>query len=165
MAAQAGDQDAFVALLDGAAGQAYRLARVIVRDDLMAQDAVQEASIRAWRDLPRLRDPEKWPQWYRRIAVRAAIDQARREAGERHLALDPLPASRADASESIARRDELAVALRRLSPDDRALLALRFAADLEVPDIAEALGIPLGTAKSRLHRALAKLRTELEADR
>ena len=162
MAAQAGDRDAFAALLDGETTRAYRLARVIVRDELLAQDAVQEASIRAWRDLPRLRDAEKWPQWYRRIAVHAAIDQARRTP--RQPPVDVAPAV-GDASEAVAQRDEVSRALRQLAPDERALLALRFAADLEVPDIADALGIPLGTAKSRLHRALAKLRVKLEQDR
>lgn len=165
MAAQAGDRDAFGALIDGEAHAAFRMARVIVRDDRLAQDAIQEACFRAWRDLPSLRDGERWPQWFRRIAVRAAIDQARRRPREVQDRLADGPPVMPDISQAVAQRDQVARALRDLSADERALLALRYAADLEVPDVAAALGIPLGTAKSRLHRALAKLRARLETDR
>lgn len=164
MAAQAGDRDAFAALIDGETQKAYRVTRAVVGNHLLAQDAVQEACIRAWRDLPRLRDANRWPQWFRRIAVRAAVDQARREKDAFHAGNTHHEPSVADTSEAAIRRDEVARVLRQLSFEERALLALRFAADLELPDIASAMGIPLGTAKSRLHRALAKLRVRLEAD-
>lgn len=164
MAAQAGDRDAFATLIDAEAQGAFRVAQVVVRDRLLAQDAVQEACIRAWRDLPTLRDAERWPQWFRRIAVRAAIDQARREGRQRRVTGVEPTSFTADGTEAVSRRDALERVLRHLSADERALLALRFATDLELPDVATALGIPLGTAKSRLHRALTKLRARLEAD-
>ena len=164
MAAQAGDRDAFAALIDGEAHAAFRVAHVIARDERLAQDAIQEACIRAWRDLPSLRDAERWPQWFRRIAVRAAIDQARRRPREVQDGFVEGPSVVPDVSQAVAERDQVARALRALSADERALLALRYAADLGVPDVAAALGIPLGTAKSRLHRALAKLRARLEID-
>jgi RNA polymerase sigma-70 factor (ECF subfamily) len=164
-AAQAGDRDAFGVLLDGQARSAYRVSQVIVRNQAMAQDAVQEASIRAWRDITGLRDAERWPQWFRRLVVRSAIDQTRRES--RHRRSTPFAATMQtdDPASAITERDELRAALLTLSADDRAILALRFAADLEVPDIADSLAIPLGTAKSRLHRALARLRQALEEHR
>jgi RNA polymerase sigma-70 factor (ECF subfamily) len=97
--------------------------------------------------------------------VRSAIDEARRDGRARRPGpiLDPVTP---DAADALARRDLVARALARLGPDERALLALRFVADLEVPDLARTLGIPEGTAKSRLHRSLAKLRPRLlEMDR
>jgi len=131
-----------------------------------ARDAVQNASLRAWQHLPELREPSAWPSWYRRIVVRAAIDRARQRHRSREVSLsanlddgqypDPAPAS----DEHLT----ILAALSRLSVDDRSVLGLRFGADLEVPDIAATLGIRLGTAKARLHRALRRLRTALGED-
>lgn len=163
--AKAGNREAFGDLLRMEVGTAFRVARVIVRTDAAAQDAVQEACIRAWRDLPRLRDSSRWAGWFRQVVVRSAIDEARRDGRARRPGpiLDPVTP---DAADALARRDLVARALAGLGPDERALLALRFVADLEVPDLARTLGIPEGTAKSRLHRSLAKLRTRLlEMDR
>ena len=161
-AARAGDRDAFASLLDGEVGIAYRLARVVVRSDASAQDAVQEACIRAWRDLGRLREPDRWEPWFRRIVIRAAIDEARRDGRARRAMPAQLDPVVPDESDALARRDAIARALEFVSPDERALLALRFVSDLDLPDVARALGIPLGTAKSRLHRALAKLRAKMK---
>jgi RNA polymerase sigma-70 factor (ECF subfamily) len=163
--AKAGNREAFGDLLRTEVSMAYRVARVIVRSDVAAQDAVQEACIRAWRDLSRLRDAHRWSGWFRRVVVRAAIDEARRDGRARRPG-PILRAVTADSAEALARRDLVARALADLTPDERALLALRFVSDLEVPDLARALGIPNGTAKSRLHRILAKLRDRLhEMDR
>ena len=160
MAAQVGSSEAFTRLIEAEAPAALRLCRAILRSEAEAQDATQEAWIRAWRDLPSLRTPGAWPAWFRRITVRAAIDRGRRRA-VREVSAERLLGEAVDAvddvSAGVGARDEMRRAFAGLSTDDRAVLALRFYADLEVPDVATALGIPLGTAKSRLHRALARL--------
>jgi RNA polymerase sigma-70 factor, ECF subfamily len=160
MAAQVGSVEAFTRLIEAEAPAALRLCRAMLRTEAEAEDATQEAWIRAWRDLPSLRAPGAWSSWFRRITVRAAIDRARRRSVREVSATEFEPGAAPavdDASIGTGERDEMRRAFDGLSPDDRAVLALRFYADLEVPDVASALGIPLGTAKSRLHRALGRL--------
>jgi RNA polymerase sigma factor (sigma-70 family) len=164
IAARAGDGDAFMDLVQLETPDAFRLALAILRQPFDAEDALQEAFVRAWRELPRLRDPESWPAWFRRITVNCAIDASRRKKASRIVPLgfhEPPP--EADSSAGTADRDEVTRAMGHLDANDRALLALRFGHDLELPDVAAALGIPLGTAKSRLHRALGRLRKKLES--
>jgi RNA polymerase sigma-70 factor (ECF subfamily) len=163
LAAIAGDGDAFMDLVHLETPEAFRLSLAILRHPADAEDALQDAFTQAWRELPRLRDVDRWPAWFRRIAVNAAIDIGRRKKAFRIVPLafhEPPPA--ADSSAGLADRDEVSRAMGRLDANDRALLALRFGQDLELPDAAAALGIPLGTAKSRLHRALGRMRKELE---
>src|SRR5262245_56728776 len=164
--AQHGDREAFTDLAAAVLGRLDAVARLILRDPDLAKDAVQNALVRAWRDLPTLRDPDRFDAWIRRLVVRACLDEAR---GQRRrpmtativeIGLPIVP----DASSAIADQDQLERAFRRLRPDDRAILVLRHYLDLSVPDIAEALRMPLGTAKSRLHRAMDELRASLEAD-
>ena len=162
-AARAGDGDAFMDLVQLETPDAFRLSVAILRHPFDAEDALQEAFVRAWRELPGLRDAERWSAWFRRIAVNAAIDTGRRKKAHRIVPLgfhEPPPM--ADSSVGLADSDEVSRAMGHLDANDRALLALRFGHDLELPDVAAALGIPLGTAKSRLHRALGRLRKELE---
>jgi RNA polymerase sigma-70 factor (ECF subfamily) len=144
---------------------AYRLALSIVRSPAEAEDAVQEAFLRAWRDIGSLRDVDLWQAWFRRLTVRSALDQTRRRSRVREIDLD-LAAETPGIEPAVlpADRLELMQAFDLLAPDDRAILALRFFADLEVPDVAAALGIPLGTAKSRLHRALGRLRSHMRQE-
>jgi RNA polymerase sigma-70 factor (ECF subfamily) len=166
LAARSGDAAAFARLVHAETPAAYRLALSIVRSPAEAEDAVQEAFLRAWRDIGKLREPELWPAWFRRLTVRSAIDQTRRRPRVREMDLElafELPGL--EPAVQPADRLELMAAFDRLSADDRAILALRFYADLEIPDAAAALGIPLGTAKSRLHRALGRLRGQLEQER
>ena len=154
LAARSGDSAAFARLVHSETPAAYRLALSIVRSPAEAEDAVQEAFLRAWRDIGQLREPELWPAWFRRLTVRSALDQTRRRPPVREL--DPETAIElpgAEPSLPAADRLELMAAFDRLSADDRAILALRFYADLEIPDAAAALGIPLGTAKSRNRRS------------
>jgi RNA polymerase sigma-70 factor (ECF subfamily) len=162
IAARSGDASAFAVLVRVESPAAYRLALSIVRSPAEAEDAVQDAFLRAWRDLRGLRDPDLWPAWFRRLTVRAALDQTRRRNRVRDLDLQ-LAADVPGLEPAVqpADRIELMAAFDRLDPDDRAILSLRFFADLEVPDVAAALGIPLGTAKSRLSRAIGRLRTLL----
>jgi RNA polymerase sigma-70 factor (ECF subfamily) len=166
LAARSGDAAAFATLVHAETPAAYRLALSIVRSPAEAEDAVQEAFLRAWRDIGSLREAEHWPAWFRRLTVRSALDQTRRRPRVREVDLDL--ASDVPGLESAvhpADRLELMAAFDRLAPDDRAILALRFFADLELPDAAAALGIPLGTAKSRLHRALGRLREKMRQER
>lgn len=161
-AARAGDDEAFMGLVHLETPDAFRLTLAILRQPPDAEDALQEAFVRAWRELPRLRDVERWTPWFRRIVVTSAIDTGRR----RHARwLVPLgtqePAPQDDGSTVRANLDEVTRAMSHLDGRDRALVALRFGHDLEMSDVAAALGIPIGTAKSRLHRALARLRKEL----
>ena len=165
LAARSGDAGAFATLVHAETPSAYRLALSILRSPAEAEDAVQDAFLRAWRDIGSLRVPDRWPAWFRRLVVRAAIDKARRRNRVREIVLDaageepgPVPALGTED------RLELLSAYDRLSPDDRAILALRYFADLEMPDVAAALGIPLGTAKSRSHRALGRLRAQLRQE-
>ena len=160
--AQAGDAEAFGRLVDLHGPSTYRLCYAILRSPTEAEDAAQEAFVRAWRELPRLRDASAWPGWLRRIATRAAIDEWHRRGRRMRIWAGRVDVIAPDHGAAVAARMELEAAFRQLSADDRALLALRFYADLEVPDAAATLGIPLGTAKSRLSRALGKLRIILE---
>ena len=162
LAARSGDAAAFATLVRAETPAAYRLALSIVRSPAEAEDAVQDAFVRAWRDIGSLRQVELWPAWFRRLTVRAALDQTRRRPRVREVDLE-LAFNMPGRKPSVhpADRLELIAAFDRLAPDDRAILALRFFADLEVPDVAAALGIPLGTAKSRLHRALGRLRAQM----
>lgn len=163
--ARQGDHEAFEALATAVVNRLYGLARLILRDTELAEDATQEALFRAWRDLPSLRDPGKWDAWLRRLLVHAAIDEARRrrrfEANVRVLGQEP---STGDGPAAIVDRDPVWTAIRQLTVEQRAVVTLRFDLDLSVPEIAETLGLPLGTAKSRLHYAIEALRAALEAD-
>ena len=162
LAAQAGDRQAFAELVERHKDWVYRLCYAIVRSHAEADDATQETMIHAWRELPKLRRADAWAGWLRRIAVRAAIDTTRSRPRTREV--DPGAAPFADPATEAAGRDEMERALLRLEPRDRALVALRFYLDLDVPAVAATMGIPVGTAKSRLHRTLAHLRTVLESE-
>jgi RNA polymerase sigma-70 factor (ECF subfamily) len=165
LAARSGDAAAFAALVHAETPSAYRLALSIVRSPAEAEDAVQEAFLRAWRDIGSLREAELWPAWFRRLIVRSALDQTRRRPRVREVDLDlasDVPGL--EAAVHPADRLELMAAFDKLAADDRAILALRFFSDLEIPDAASALGIPLGTAKSRLHRALGRLRDQMRQE-
>jgi RNA polymerase sigma-70 factor (ECF subfamily) len=164
-AAIGGDRDAFAFLVRLESRDAYRLALSILRNPHDAEDAAQEAFVRAWRELPRLREADRWLPWFRRVTVNSALELNRRRGnGHTTIALGELePAPLTDETGQVANRDQIQRLVACLGQDDRALLVLRFGLDLELPDVAATLGIPLGTAKSRLHRALARLRTQLEA--
>lgn len=161
-----GDHDAFAALLHGSIGRLEAMARLILRDQDLARDAVQEAFIRAWRDLPGLRDPDRFDAWIHRLTVNACLDAARRRRRRPvEIDLTPVaPVGTPDESAAIAQRDELERGFRRLSTEHRAVLVLHYYVGLTMPDLATALGIPLGTAQSRLGRALVALRAAIGAD-
>jgi RNA polymerase sigma-70 factor (ECF subfamily) len=159
--ARGGDRDAFSELLGAEARWAYGTARAITLSRADAEEAFQEATIRAWRDMSKLREPGAWRPWFRRIIVRAAIDVGRSRARVREVPVHDWHVQ-GDSSEQYAERDRVARLLNRMSSDERALLALRFGRDMTLAEAAKLLRYPLGTAKSRLHRALSKLRRALE---
>jgi len=138
----------------------------ILRDVDLAEDAVQAALITAWRDLRALRDPERFEPWLHRILTNACYAEARR--GRRWLAqIRVLPVDGASDAGDILRvddRDQLERAMRRLTLEQRAVLVFHHYLDLSPPEVADRLGIPIGTVKSRLHYAMAALRASLEAD-
>ncbi len=164
--AQRGDHDAFATLVRHSIGRQDALARVVLRDPELARDAVQEALIRAWRDLPGLRDPDRFEAWLYRLTLRASVDQARRRRRRViEVELSPVqPAAGSDLAGAISDHDALEVAFAALNPDHRALVLMHVHLGMPVPEAAAALGIPLGTAKSRIHRALADMRRTLEAE-
>jgi RNA polymerase sigma-70 factor (ECF subfamily) len=164
--ARRGDHDAFAQLAAGAVTRLDAAARLILRDRELARDAVQEALVRAWRDLPGLRDPDRFDAWLHRLIVRACIDQARiRSRRPIEVEIDPiLDAPTPDESQAIVDRDQIDRVLAHLTPEHRALVVLHYYLELPLPEAAGLLGIPLGTAKSRLHRAIGSLRRTLGPD-
>src|SRR5262245_21130382 len=149
--AQAGDQEAFAALVRAALPRLIGTARLILRDQDRAQDAVQEALVLAWKHVRALRDPGAWDGWLYRLTVRACYRQARRhrirDRVELHVVPDQEPFI-SDFSLTVAERDRIGRELGRLPIDQRAVMVLHFFLDLPLTEAAEILGIPAGTAKS-----------------
>jgi RNA polymerase sigma factor (sigma-70 family) len=141
---------------------AYRLATFILHDRSAAEDAVQEAALLAWRRRRTLRDGLAVDGWFTRILVNVCRDELRRRSrAPKVVAIDPT----VEDGRTFADHPDLGPALARLTPDEQALLALRFGRELTVPEIAERLHVPEGTVKSRLHSTLQHLRAALEAER
>lgn len=157
---------AFAELLVIVGDRLYGLAYRVVRDVPVAQDAVQQALLDAWRDLPSLRDAERFDAWITRLVLRSCYDEVKRQrrfAGSVRW-LSPDEPDRPDSSLAVTDRDQVERGLRSLSVDHRAVLVLHFYLDLPLTEIAERLDIPVGTARSRLHYAMKSLRAALEAD-
>ena len=163
--ARDGDPDAFGALASASVDRLYAIAVRVIHDRDRAQDAVQTALLRAWTDLPSLREPARFDAWLYRLLIRACYEEARRQrafvANIRIVTSEP---GEADLTGPHADRDQLERAFRRLPIDQRAVVVLHHYESLPLTEVAEALGIPVGTARSRLHYALKTLRAALEAD-
>jgi RNA polymerase sigma factor (sigma-70 family) len=163
--ARRGDREAFGQLAAGEVDRLHAIARLVLRDPDLAEDAVQEALVRCWRQLPKLRDVERFDGWLYRILMRATADEfgrrRRHEGNVRTIRMEP---ATADGTGDFADRDELEGGFRRLSIDHRAVVVLHHYGGLSLPEVAAALGIPAGTAKSRYHYAMSALRGALEAD-
>lgn len=164
--AQHGDEGAFEALVRMSADRLYAIAYRILRDPDAADDAMQEALLDAWDDIHLLRDADRCDAWLNRLLVRACYRAARRDRAHaaRIRQIAPDGETTEDAFAAVAGRDELDGPFRHLSPEHRAVVVLRFYIGLSVPEIAETIGIPIGTTASRLHYALQQLRAELDAD-
>lgn len=162
--ARDGDRDAYDVLVTESIDAMYRVARLILRDYDSAADAVQEALVRCWRDLPRLREPDRFDAWLNRILLRAVTDEARNRRRNRVAVTLLSVAVQTDGSEQLADRDQLARVFGRLSIEHRAIVVLHHYVGMQPDEAASTLGIPVGTAKSRLHYATAALRAALDAD-
>jgi RNA polymerase sigma-70 factor, ECF subfamily len=164
--AQHGDEEAFASLAVACGDRLHAVAHRILRDIDLAEDATQQALLAIWRDLPQLRDPARFDAWSYRLLVRACYAEARRiRQWTPHLRLLPTdePAT-ADEMGSIHDRDQLERGFRRLSIDHRAVVVLHHYLDLSIDEVAEVLGVPAGTIRSRLHHAMRGLRAALDAD-
>lgn len=163
--ARGGDRGAFAELASGSIGRLYNIAQLMLRDRDLADDAVQETLVQAWRDLRGLRDVDGFDAWLHRILVRCVYREAGR-ARRRSIGVGRIEFSSSypDTSVELADRDALERGFGRLRPDHRAVLVLRHYLGYSDDQSAAALGVPPGTIKSRLNRATAALRSELEAD-
>lgn len=164
--AMAGDQHAFTELGRGRIDRLYAIARLILRDDDRAHDATQEALIGAWRDLKGLRDPDAFDSWIRRLLVHACYREARKE--KRRVRAEsqvrPIDTEAGDPATATADRDELERVFLTLAPEQRALIVLHYYLGLPMQETALAMGLPVGTVKSRLNRTKQQMRASLEAD-
>ena len=163
--ARQGDHDAFAELVRGSIARLDMAARLILRDGELARDAVQDGLFRAWRDLRGLREPDRFDAWIYRLTVNACLDIARRrrrrpievEIVELTEVLGP---SLPDPSDEVADRVLVDGVMRHLDEQGRSIIVLHYFVGLPLSEVSACLGIPLGTAKSRLSRALAEMRTE-----
>jgi RNA polymerase sigma-70 factor, ECF subfamily len=166
LAAQSGDEEAFGSLARGWADRLFAVAHRILRDVGRAEDAVQQTLVTAWRELPGLREAERFDAWLYRILVNTCYAEARR-ARRWSTNVQMLPANdlaSRDTTLDIVLRDTLDRGFRRLPPDQRVVFVFHHYLGLTLPEIADTLDIPLGTVKSRLHYATNALRAALEAD-
>jgi RNA polymerase sigma-70 factor (ECF subfamily) len=165
--AKTGDRDAFSALAADSIRRLLATARLVLRDEDLAQDAVQEALITAWLDIRGLRDPDRFDAWLHRLLVRGCYRAAKRDRGRRRVEVQLLPIDETptpDPQSALEARDQLDRAFRRLPIEQRAVLVLHHYLDMSDREAAEVLDIPIGTFKSRLNRATQALRAALEAE-
>jgi RNA polymerase sigma-70 factor (ECF subfamily) len=165
--ARDGDHDAFTALATCAFDRLHRTARLILRSDDRAADAVQETLMTAWLHIRGIRDPDRFDAWLQRLLVHACYREARR-VKQRAVAEiqveEPVERAYGDAQDRTALVDQLERGFRRLTPEQRAVLVVHHYMGLPDAEAALVLGVAVGTVKSRLHRASAALRAALEAD-
>lgn len=164
--AQRGDREAFGRLAEQSVAHMFDVAQLMLHDADLAKDAVQEALILTWRDLRALRDPDRFTAWSHRILVRSVYRAATQE--RRQSAVRGLDASGErvleDSSRALEDRDLIDRGFRRLKPELRAVLVVHHYLGLTYDEAAEVLGVPAGTVKSRLNRATAAMRAELDAE-
>jgi RNA polymerase sigma-70 factor (ECF subfamily) len=163
--ARRGDREAYELLAGASVRRLFLVAHRILRDSDMAEDATQQTLVAMWRELPKLRDPDRFEVWTYRLVVRFSLAEARRgrslTATVRDAAAEP---SVGDDAARIATRDQLDRAFRDLSPEHRAVVVLHHYVGLSLAEIAEIAGVPYGTVGSRLHYATRQLRDALGAD-
>jgi len=152
----------FAAALEAELAMAYRLSGYILADSAEAQDAVQEASVRAWRGWPRLREPERFHAWFSQILVNVCRTKLRQRSRRRTVNVDDVDLETGDPFKAALARDAIGRALSSLSQELRMVVVLRYWGELSLAEIADRLGIPIGTVKSRHHAALKVLRRRVE---
>lgn len=165
-AARSGDEEAFASIARGSADRLFAVAHRILRDVGRAEDAVQQTLVTAWRELPALRETERFEAWLHRILVHACYAEAKRASRwTANVVMLPVdgPATR-DTTQDIVTRDALDRGFRRLPPEQRAAFVLHHYLGWSVADIAENLGVPSETIKSRLRYASSTLRAAIDAD-
>jgi RNA polymerase sigma-70 factor (ECF subfamily) len=164
--ARNGDDVAFSELVGLTGNRCYAVAYRILRDAERAQDAVQQAYLLAWRDLPGLRDPERFDVWLHRLLVNACYEEHRRNRRwSTHVrALPQEDPGGPDSTISVAERDQIERAFSRLSTEHRAVFVLHHHVGMPLTVVAEIVGVPLGTVKSRLHYATRILQSAIAAD-
>ena len=142
--------------------RAYRIAGLILGNAADAEDATQDALLRAWRSVGRLRDAARFEPWFDQILINACRDRLRRRRVVRFIELDPeRPAGDGiDPFHDVLTHDAAVRAIGLLDADLRIVIVLQYWADLRLEDVAQRLGWPLGTVKSRLHRALESMREQ-----
>ncbi len=162
--AQQGDRGAYELLVRDSARRLFVVCHRILRDGDQAEDATQRALVDMWRDLPGLRDPDRFEAWSYRLAVRCSLAELRRERrlGGTVRLLPSDPDAAPDGLAAVAARDDLEEAFRHLTPEHRAALVLRYYVGLSLAEIAEVTGTPAGTVASRLHYGLHRMRDLLE---
>jgi RNA polymerase sigma-70 factor, ECF subfamily len=155
----------FLRLANGELDRAYRLAGLILADQHEAEDATQDALLRAWRSAGSLRDPAGFQAWFDRILVNVCRDRLRRRGRVRLITIDDAPSASAerDPFRTIFDRDEVLRAMASLDDDHRIVIVLHYWADLTLEGVAARVGWPVGTVKSRLHRGLMAMRSRLDA--
>jgi RNA polymerase sigma-70 factor (ECF subfamily) len=161
--ARSGDHDAFDVIARSMTARLYAIALRILRDVHLAEDAVQDSLVDAWRDLRALRDPALFDGWVTRILVRNCYRAAKRDRSTRRIAPPP-PAPTPDVSTEVAERERIEQAFLQLTPDHRIVVVMRYYLGWEPTEIADALGVAAGTIRSRLHYGLEALRAAIEAD-
>jgi RNA polymerase sigma-70 factor (ECF subfamily) len=164
--ASQGDHEAFGVLVGAHLARLDTAARLILRDSELARDAVQEATLRAWKNLRGLRDPSRFDAWLHRLTVNASLDLARKRRG-RVIEVELMPLHDAPVPDATSRVTDAMYVERMLAavdPAQRAVVVLHYYLDMSLPETAAALGIPIGTAKSRLNRALNAMRIKVADD-
>lgn len=175
--ARAGDAAAFDELVIERIDRCYRLAWSILSNDADAADATQEALLNAWRQLPRLRDLAAFDGWLNRIVANQALMARRHRVRLREVAVEPVdardergssqplhePTGRTE-QDQVVDNDAITRAFERLRPQERLILVLHHVEERPVAEIARSLGIPVGTAKWRLHAARGALERAMEAE-
>jgi RNA polymerase sigma-70 factor, ECF subfamily len=164
--AQGGDRDAFERIVNVSFDRCHGVAMRLLRDSQAAEDAVQQAMVSIWRDLPRLRDPSRYDAWSYKLLLRACYAEYHRMPRWMPGIDDAVVAQPRAGDEygAVVDRDQLERGFRRLSLEHRAVIVLHHYLDLPLEQVANVLDVPVGTVKSRLHRALDEMRSALEAD-
>jgi len=164
--AMSGDHDAFSELARNSVGRLLVIARLILHDEPAAEDATQEALVAAWRPIHGLRDPDRFDAWLHRLLINECHREARktRSRSSREIHLPAFDAPEPDSTRSLMDRDQLDRGFRRLDVDHRAVIVLYYYVGLRPEEAADVLGLPAGTVRSRLHRAMQQMRAALEAD-
>ena len=167
--AAAGDAgERFLRLANGELDRAYRLAGLLLSDEQEAQDATQDALIRAWQSIGSLRDPAVFQAWFDRILVNICRDRLRRRRRVTFVPIEseddggrPGAPDGADPFRAVLDRDHAVRTMANLNPEERIVLILHYWADLTLDAVADRLGWPVGTVKTRLHHGLDEIRRTL----